>query len=238
METAIVTKDLRKVYRTAGVRIPALNGVSLRISKGEHCAIVGTSGSGKSTLLSLMAGLEKPTSGKIAVAGRPIWKMTQSELVNFRLGHVGFVFQAFNLMSAMTAVENVALPLMFRGVGKRVREKKAAMLLRKMGLGEHLKSRPMEMSGGQQQRVSIARAIITQPDVIFADEPTGNLDSATSEQIMQIITGVARKRGATLVFVTHDISKCAGADRVIEILDGKVASDTTQRREEEDACHR
>lgn len=223
-EPIIVAKDLKKTYRTANVRIHALNGVDVRILTGEHCAILGTSGSGKSTLLSLLAGLETPTSGRIYIKKQPIHKMTERELVDFRLRHIGFVFQSFNLMPSMTAVENVALPLMFKGVPKKVREKRAVKLLKAMGLSQQLHNRPMEMSGGQQQRVSIARAIISKPEIIFADEPTGNLDSATSVQIMDIITGVARKRGATLVFVTHDVEKSLYADKVIKVLDGKVAS--------------
>lgn len=237
MEPAIVAKNLKKIYRTANVRIRALDGVDVQIYKGEHCAILGTSGSGKSTLLSLLAGLEKPTSGKIYLNRRPVHKMTERELVDFRLQHIGFVFQSFNLMPTMTAVENVALPLMFRGIPKRKREKRAAALLTEMGLEKQLSSRPQEMSGGQQQRVSIARAIIARPDIIFADEPTGNLDSHTSVQIMDIIRDEARKRGATLVFVTHDVTKSLYADKVIEILDGRVADvQINPRRMEENTA--
>lgn len=230
MEPIIVAKDLKKTYRTGKVRIHALNGVDVKILAGEHCAILGTSGSGKSTLLSLLAGLESPTSGRIFVKKYPIHKMTERELVDFRLRYIGFVFQAFNLMSAMTAVENVALPLMFKGVPKKVREKKAVKLLKAMGLSQQLKNRPYEMSGGQQQRVSIARAIIAKPEIIFADEPTGNLDSVTSEQIMQLMSDVAGKRGATLVFVTHDILKSEYADKIIHVIDGKVESTEIRER--------
>lgn len=223
MEPIIVAKDLKKTYRTANVRIHALNGVDVRILKGEHCAVLGTSGSGKSTLLSLLAGLEPPTSGRIYICRQPIHKMSERELVDFRLRHIGFVFQAFNLIPSMTAVENTALPLMFKGVPKSVREKRAARLLKAMGLSQQLKNRPAEMSGGQQQRVSIARAIIAKPEIIFADEPTGNLDSATSTQIMDLITDVAKRRGATLVYVTHDEQKTEYADQVIHVLDGRIA---------------
>lgn len=223
MEPIIVAKDLKKTYRTANVRIHALNGVDVRIMPGEHCAVLGTSGSGKSTLLSLLAGLETPTSGRIYIRRHPIHKMSESELVDFRLRHIGFVFQAFNLIPSMTAVENTALPLMFKGVPKKARDRKAKRLLEAMGLSQQLNNRPAEMSGGQQQRVSIARAIISKPEIIFADEPTGNLDSATSVQIMDLITDIARRRGATLVFVTHDVEKSLYADQVVHVLDGRVS---------------
>lgn len=222
MEPIIVAKDVKKIYRTAGAKIRALNGVDVSILPGEHCAILGTSGSGKSTLLSVLAGLEHPTSGRIYIKRKPIHQMTENELVKFRLDNIGFVFQSFNLMGTMTAVENVALPLMFQGVPKREREKKAIKLLKAMGLEKQLKNKPLQMSGGQQQRVSIARAIIGRPEIIFADEPTGNLDSATSIQIMDLITDIAKKRQATLVFVTHDVEKAFYADKVLHILDGKV----------------
>lgn len=216
----IVARDLKKIYRTDAARIRALNGVDVSIMPGEHCAILGTSGSGKSTLLSILAGLEHPTSGKVFIMHHPIHAMNEKELVDFRLHNIGFVFQSFNLMGTMTAVENVALPLMFQGVPKAVREEKAARMLRQMGLAKQLRSRPSQMSGGQQQRVSIARALIGRPEIIFADEPTGNLDSATSTQIMDLMTDVADKRGATLIFVTHDEEHAAYADKVLHIRDG------------------
>jgi putative ABC transport system ATP-binding protein len=222
LEPIIVAKDLKKFYRTTNVRIKALDGVDIEIMPGEICAIVGTSGSGKSTLLSLLAGLEPPTSGKIFIKKRAIHKMTESELVDFRLQNIGFVFQSFNLMSTMNAVENVALPLMFKGISRGTRTQAAKKLLAKMGLNKHFSNKPSELSGGQQQRVSIARAIVTKPEIIFADEPTGNLDSHTSVQIMDIMTNVARSRGATLVFVTHDPEKALYADKIIHIIDGKV----------------
>ena len=222
MEPIIVAKDLKKIYRTANVKIKALNGVDVAIYPGEVCAILGTSGSGKSTLLSLLAGLESPTAGKIFIKRNPIHKMTEKELVDFRLQHIGFVFQSFNLMATMNAVENVALPLMFRGVSRSVRNQTAKKLLIKMGLKQQLYNKPTQMSGGQQQRVSIARAIISKPEIIFADEPTGNLDSVTSVQIMDIMPNVARKRGATLVFVTHDVERAAYADKQLHLIDGRV----------------
>ncbi|MGI6152478.1 MAG: ABC transporter ATP-binding protein [Christensenellaceae bacterium] len=222
MEPIIVARELKKIYRTEAVKIAALRGVDLEILQGESCAIVGTSGSGKSTLLSLLAGLEHPTSGKIFIKKKPIHKMNERELVDFRLLNIGFVFQSFNLMETMSAAENVALPLMFRGVPQKKRNKIAKKLLVEMGLKDHLNHKPSQLSGGQQQRVSIARAIVAKPEIIFADEPTGNLDSHTSVQIMDIISAAAKERGATLLFVTHDIEKAAYADKIIHIIDGKV----------------
>lgn len=223
MQPIISTQNLKKFYLSANYKIKALDGVSIEIFPGEICAIVGTSGSGKSTLLSLLAGLEHPTSGKIFIKKMPIHKMTQKELVNFRLKNIGFVFQSFNLMDTMNAMENAALPLMFMGISRSARLAASKKLLIKMGLKKHLYNKPNELSGGQQQRVSIARAIISKPEIIFADEPTGNLDSHTSVQIMDIMTEEAKNRGSTLVFVTHDIEKAAYADKIIHIIDGKVA---------------
>lgn len=223
MEPIIAARNLKKIYRMGSAKIHALDGVDIDVEPGQICAILGTSGSGKSTLLSLLAGLEHPTSGRIFIKKKPTYKMNESELVDFRLKHIGFVFQSFNLMPTMTAVENVALPLMFRGVPRARRMKAAKKLLVEMGLGQQLKNLPNQLSGGQQQRVSIARAIIAKPEIIFADEPTGNLDSVTAEQIMDLMCGQAKKRGATLLFVTHDPTKAEYADQVIHIIDGKVA---------------
>lgn len=214
-------------------KIHALDGVDIDVMPGEVCAILGTSGSGKSTLLSLLAGLEHPTSGKIFIRKKPTYKMTESELVDFRLRHIGFVFQSFNLMPTMTAAENVALPLMFRGVPRAKRMRAAKKILAEMGLEKQLDHLPNQLSGGQQQRVSIARAIIARPEIIFADEPTGNLDSVTAEQIMEIMCGLVKKRGTTLLFVTHDPGKTDYADQVIHIIDGKVAHREKRAPDEE-----
>lgn len=229
MEPIIKAKDLKKIYRMGAAKIRALDGVSIEVAPGSVCAILGTSGSGKSTLLSLLAGLEHPTSGKIFIKRKPIYKMNEKELVDFRLLHIGFVFQSFNLMPTMTAAENAALSLMFRGVPKHERMRTAKKLLIEMGLKQQLNSYPNQMSGGQQQRVSIARAIISGPEIIFADEPTGNLDSVTAAQIMDLMCGAAKKRGATLLFVTHDPAKTDYADQVIRIIDGKVAENSVRR---------
>lgn len=221
MEPIIMARNLTKIYKTAESRIHALDDVSMDVAPGEFCAIVGTSGSGKSTLLSLLAGLEHPTSGRIHVKQRPIHRMTEAQLVDFRLNNVGFIFQAYNLMPTMTALENAAFALTCRGMGHTERTKEARELLEMMGLGQHLNHKPNELSGGQQQRVSIARAIATRPEIVFADEPTGNLDSKTSLEIMELLHTLVRGRGMTLLLVTHDQEKAAMADKVVHIADGR-----------------
>ncbi len=218
----ITVRDLYKIYRVGQSRVFALNGVSFSVEKGEFCAIVGTSGSGKSTLLNLLAGLEPPTKGYININNKIINKMSENELVAFRRDHVGFVFQSFNLLQGMTAVENVALPLSFQGEERYTRELKAKKMLTYVGLKSHLNHKPNEMSGGQQQRVGIARALVVQPDIIFADEPTGNLDSKTSADIMQLIRSISKQNGQTVIMVTHDQELAQYADRIFDIRDGKI----------------
>ena len=222
MIEAITVKDLYKLYRVGDSIVRALDGVSFEIHKGEFCAIVGTSGSGKSTLLNMLAGLEKPTKGEIVISGSHIEKMKEDELVRFRREHVGFIFQSFHLIGTMNALENVALPLMFRGDPAKERLRKADRMLSLMGLDRHKKHMPNQMSGGQQQRVGVARALVSDPDIIFADEPTGNLDSHTSEEVMRLMRRVVQNQGKTLVMVTHDDHLAEDADRVFHIIDGKI----------------
>lgn len=222
MIEAITVKDLYKLYRVGDSIVRALDGVSFEIHKGEFCAIVGTSGSGKSTLLNMLAGLEKPTKGEIVISGSHIEKMKEDELVRFRREHVGFIFQSFHLIGTMNALENVALPLMFRGEPAKERLRKADRMLSLMGLDRHKKHMPNQMSGGQQQRVGVARALVSDPDIIFADEPTGNLDSHTSEEVMRLMRRVVQNQGKTLVMVTHDDHLAEYADRVFHIIDGKI----------------
>lgn len=222
MIEAITAKDLYKLYRVGDSIVRALDGVSFEIHKGEFCAIVGTSGSGKSTLLNMLAGLEKPTKGEIVISGSHIEKMKEDELVRFRREHVGFIFQSFHLIGTMNALENVALPLMFRGDPAKERLRKADRMLSLMGLDRHKKHMPNQMSGGQQQRVGVARALVSDPDIIFADEPTGNLDSHTSEEVMRLMRRVVQSQGKTLVMVTHDDHLAEYADRVFHIIDGKI----------------
>ena len=218
MAPIIRTEKLRKVYAVGKERVVALNNVDLSIEKGEFCCIVGQSGSGKSTLLNQLAGLEKPTSGKVYIGKHEISKMTENELAEFRQQHLGFIFQSYNLLPTMTAAENVALPLMFKGVDKKTRLARA----------NHL---PTEMSGGQQQRVGIARAFVSSPKVIFADEPTGNLDSRTSKQVLYRMLEMSKNSGVTFVMVTHEPELAECADRIVTILDGKVCSNVVQDEE-------
>lgn len=222
----IRVEKLRKVYKVGGEKVVALDNVSVEIEKGEFCCIVGTSGSGKSTLLNMLAGLEKPTKGKVKINGQLVNKMTEKELAVFRQNNIGFIFQSYNLMPTMTAVENVAFPLMFKGVPQKIREKRAKKILAEMGLGSRMNHKPREMSGGQQQRVGIARAFVSKPKVIFADEPTGNLDSATTEQVMKMLLEISQKNDITFVMVTHDPELAKMARRVITLKDGRVISDT------------
>lgn len=218
----IQVKNLYKVYRVGDSHVRALDGVNLEIYKGEFCSIVGTSGSGKSTLLNMLAGLEKPTKGEIIIAGEHMENKTENQLVKFRREHIGFIFQSFNLMGTMNAVENVALPLTFQGVDKDIRLKRASRVLDLVGLKEHKNHKPTQMSGGQQQRVGVARALVVNPEIIFADEPTGNLDSNTSKEVMELMQKVVREQKQTLVMVTHDNYLASFADRIFHIIDGKI----------------
>lgn len=229
-EYVIRVRDLYKVYRLGENRIRALNGVEFDIDRGVFCAIVGTSGSGKSTLLNMMAGLEPPTKGEIVIAGHHIEKMTENELVTFRREHVGFIFQSYNLMGTMNSVENVALPLAFRGVDKKTRNKLAEEALKLVGLENFKQNLPNQMSGGQQQRVGIARALVLNPEIVFADEPTGNLDSRTSEDVMKLMQRIVEERNQTLIMVTHDDHLASYADIMIRISDGEIVEIVDNRK--------
>lgn len=200
----------------------ALNEIDLEIKRGEVCCFLGTSGSGKSTLLNLMAGLEKPTRGSIKLKGKNISKMNEKTLAKFRQKYVGFIFQSYNLLPSLDAIENVSLPLTFRGVSKSVREKRARKLLKQIGLESHVRHKPTQMSGGQQQRVGIARAFVGNPEIIFADEPTGNLDSKTTMEIMSLMLKMAKENDQTLIIVTHDRHIAEYADKIVYILDGNI----------------
>lgn len=221
-QPVIQVKDLYKIYRVGEERVRALNGVSFSIRRGCFCSIVGASGSGKSTLLNMLAGLEKPTKGEIVIAGEHMEKKSENQLVAFRREHIGFIFQSFNLMGTMNAIENVALPLTFQGMDKKSRNKKAEEMLDLVGLTKYKKHRPNQMSGGQQQRVGVARALVVEPEIIFADEPTGNLDSNTSVEVMNLMKRVVREKNQTLVMVTHDNYLAGFADMILRIRDGKI----------------
>ena len=220
----IEIKDLRKTYKLGNERVHALKKINLCIEKGEICCVLGTSGSGKSTLLNMLAGLEKPTHGSVNIKGTEITKLSEKKLAKFRQEYLGFVFQSYNLLNQLTALENVAMPLMFTGVPRKRREKIAEKMLKNVGLDNRMKHKPSQMSGGQQQRVGIARAFVTKPAVIFADEPTGNLDSHTTEDVMKLMVRMCRKYHLTLVLVTHDLGISQYADKIVHIIDGEITS--------------
>ena len=219
----IEVRDLTKIYRMGNVEVPALQGVSFRIERGEVVAIMGQSGSGKSTLMNVLGCLDLPTSGEYYLEGKNIAGLNEDELAEIRNQKIGFIFQQFNLLPRMTVRRNAELPLMYNG-GKPQKEiqERAETILKAVGLEERMNHRPTELSGGQQQRVAIARALINEPDLILADEPTGNLDSHTGAEIMQLLLGLNRERQITLVIVTHDPSIAAQTQRVIRLRDGLI----------------
>ena len=221
----IEVKNLRKEYPVLDETVVALERVNLAIPQGQICCIYGESGSGKSTLLNQLAGMEKPTKGGVRITGVSISRLDERQLAEFRQKHLGFVFQSYNLLPNLNAIENVAMPLMFRGVPKRKRETIARAMLKRVGLGKRMNHYPTQMSGGQQQRVGIARAFVTRPQVVFADEPTGNLDSKTKTEVMDMICSFARDFNQTIVLVTHDDNMAEYADRIVTLLDGRIIGD-------------
>lgn len=221
----IEVKNLRKEYPVLDETVVALERVNLAIPQGQICCIYGESGSGKSTLLNQFAGMEKPTKGGVRITGVSISRLDERQLAEFRQKHLGFVFQSYNLLPNLNAIENVAMPLMFRGVPKRKRETIARAMLKRVGLGKRMNHYPTQMSGGQQQRVGIARAFVTRPQVVFADEPTGNLDSKTKTEVMDMICSFARDFNQTIVLVTHDDNMAQYADRIVTLLDGRIIGD-------------
>ena len=222
MEPIISVRNLKKIFTIGDNKVTALNGLDFDIYQGEVIAIVGTSGSGKSTCLNMLAGLEKPSEGIIHIVGEEIEKMNESELVTFRRNHVGFIFQSYNLIPFLDAVENVAMPLMFRGVGKEERHKAAFQYLELMNIAKEANHTPNQMSGGQQQRVGIARALVIDPEIIFADEPTGNLDSHTTEEVLTLMRKIVEEQKKTLIMVTHDPHIASWSDRQLRIVDGRI----------------
>ena len=215
---------IRKVYDTGKVKVEALKGIDLVVDSGEFVAIVGPSGSGKSTLMNLIGCLDTPTDGTYRLGGEDVSKFTRDELADVRNRRVGFVFQGFNLLPQITAFENVEMPLLFGGVAPKKRRERVEELMTRVGLGERMDHKPTELSGGQMQRVAIARALAMQPDVVLADEPTGNLDSSAGGDIMELFTELW-KQGSTLVVITHDLSLARRAGRVVEIHDGRIVRD-------------
>jgi putative ABC transport system ATP-binding protein len=217
----IVATGISRSYDLGGVTVPALRGVSLTVDEGDYVAIVGTSGSGKSTLMHLLGALDRPTSGTLLIDGRDVSTLGPAEMAKLRNETIGFVFQSFHLLPRTTARDNVALPLVYRGTGRRERRERAAAMLERVGLAHRVDHRPNQMSGGEQQRVAIARALITSPSVLLADEPTGNLDSATGQQVLTLLEDL-NAEGVAVVLVTHDRDVAARARRQITMKDGVI----------------
>jgi putative ABC transport system ATP-binding protein len=224
----LVLDSVSKLYQMGDVEVKALRGVSLSINKGEFVAVMGSSGSGKSTLMNIVGCLDRPTSGRYVLGGNDVSQMSKNQLADIRNRTLGFVFQSFNLLSRTSAVENVELPLLYQGVATRERVKRSQAALEKVGLGSRLDHHPSQLSGGQQQRVAIARALVSNPQVILADEPTGNLDSRTSIEVMALFQALGAS-GITVVLVTHEPDIAQYAARVVVMKDGKVKSDEQQR---------
>jgi putative ABC transport system ATP-binding protein len=220
-DAAIVATDVRRTYELDGVTVPALRGVSLTVAADDYLAIVGASGSGKSTLMHLLGGLDRPTGGRLVIGGRDVATLSASEMARLRNETIGFVFQSFHLLARTTAQDNVALPLIYRGAGRKERRARAAEMLRRVGLEHRLGHRPSQMSGGEQQRVAIARALVTGPSVLLADEPTGNLDSATGQSVLALLESL-NGDGVAVVLVTHDRDVAARARRRIVMRDGLI----------------
>jgi len=227
MTALIVAEDLVKAYNIGGEEFRALDGVSLTIERGELVAIMGASGSGKSTLMNILGCLDRPTSGRYFLAGREVSHLGRSELAEVRNTFLGFVFQSFNLLPRTSAVENVELPLIYAGVPRKERFERSCAALERVGLGDRLRHHPSQLSGGQQQRVAIARAIVNRPDLVFADEPTGNLDSKMSAAVMALFQELWRS-GLTIAYVTHEPDVAAYASRVLVVRDGRILSDSPQ----------
>jgi len=231
-EYVIITENLTEEYLLGKVVVPALRGVNLKIKRGEFAVIMGPSGSGKSTLLNLIGGLQKPTGGRVLINGVDLSTLNENQLAIFRRKNVGFVFQAYNLIPTLTAIENVELPMIFYNIPPNERKRRAEVLLASLGLGDRLHHKPSELSGGEQQRVSIARALANNPEIILADEPTGNLDTKTGKRIMEEIVKVNRDFGKTIVMVTHDPEVAHFGDRIIYIRDGKIENIEILRRKQ------
>ncbi|MCM1498374.1 MAG: ABC transporter ATP-binding protein [Clostridium sp.] len=227
MNALIDVRNMYKIYNPGENEVRALDCVSLKVHEGEFVAIIGHSGSGKSTLMNMLGCLDVPTQGRYILNGKDVSSLTDNELSEVRNNYIGFIFQGFNLIPNLTAVENVELPLIYRHVDKHMRRELATEALKKVGLENRMRHRPSEMSGGQQQRVAIARAIAAAPPLILADEPTGNLDSKSTKDIMKILNEL-NEQGNTIVLITHDDGIAANAKRVVRIMDGKIESDETR----------
>jgi putative ABC transport system ATP-binding protein len=232
--TMVEANDLEKTYAAGGTTVHALRGVDLRIPRGEMVAVMGPSGCGKTTLLNCLSGLDEFDSGEVFVGGESISGMSDRRRTRFRAERMGFVFQTYNLIPVLSAVENVELPLLVAGVRSRVARGRALSVLRMVGLGDQVNKRPNEMSGGQQQRVTVARSLVNEPAIVWADEPTGALDSETSAEIMDLLVYLNQEKRQTFVLVTHDISVARRARRLVRMRDGKIESDQFGVQEERD----
>lgn len=230
VEELIVLREIRKIYLRGENEVRALDGVTLDIRRGEYISLIGPSGSGKSTLMNTLGCLDRPTSGSYLLAGHEVTAMTPDQRAHLRNAQIGFVFQNFNLLNRTSAQENVELPLLYaRGVSRRERPERAKQLLELVGLAERMDHHPSQLSGGQQQRVAIARALVTNPSILMADEPTGNLDSRTSEEIIQLFRRLNEEQGLTIILVTHDREVAMNANRTVTLKDGLVVSDERRR---------
>ena len=224
----IEIKDLYKIYNSSEIQIKAVNGITVDFDEGEFSAVVGPSGSGKTTFLNMVGGLDRPTSGEVKVGGVNIWELNSRKLIDFRLHNIGFVFQAYNLIPVLTAKENVEFIMHLQGRDKHDRNARVKELLEAVGLGDRLNSRPNKLSGGQQQRVAVARALASKPKFILADEPTANLDSKSTENLLDMMEKLNKEENITFIFSTHDARVMKKARRVITLDDGKVISDVSK----------
>ncbi|MGA1839346.1 MAG: ABC transporter ATP-binding protein [bacterium] len=223
--TIIQTQGIKKVYRDNGVEVHAVRGIDLTIAKGEFTAIVGPSGSGKTTFLNIISGLDKPSAGKVWLKGRPLYEMSGRELSDFRRDHIGFIFQAYNLIPVLTAKENIEYIMLLQGVPKKEREERVLKIMKEVDMEGYADRLPTRLSGGQQQRVAVARAMVSMPEIILADEPTANLDSGTGSQLLDMMKDLNEKTGMTFIFSTHDQMIMKRARRLIVLKDGEIASD-------------
>lgn len=225
----ISIKNLTKIYDGSGIQVTAVNNIDLNFEKGEFAAIVGPSGSGKTTLLNMLGGLDRPTSGEVIIDGQNIWNLSPKKLTRFRLNHIGFVFQSYNLIPVLTAGENTEFIMHLQGRPKSERQQRVLELLEAVGIGDRINSRPNKLSGGQQQRVAVARALASKPTFILADEPTANLDSKSTETLLDIMETLNRNEKITFIFSTHDARVVQKARRVVTLVDGRVDSDEVKK---------
>ncbi|PLW98809.1 MAG: macrolide ABC transporter ATP-binding protein [Marinilabiliales bacterium] len=221
----IEIKDLVKIYNSSEVQVKAVNGITVNFEEGEFTAVVGPSGSGKTTFLNMLGGLDRPTSGSVKIGGTNVWDLSSRKLIDFRMNNIGFVFQSYNLIPVLTAGENVEFIMHLQGRPKKEREERTKEMLEAMGIGDRIKSRPAKLSGGQQQRVAVARALASKPEFILADEPTANLDSHSTTELLELMSQMNKKYNTTFIFATHDQRVMDKARRIITIEDGKILSD-------------